>query len=435
MQFFDTCPVNMGIVQKAYLEDFRTATLVCGNPATSKFLHYDPPRTLYNVNFSELPISSLFSDPDFDNAWTTAFKETFQTGQTVEFESNMEGNIYFNNYARHIRDNTYIFLSQNITARKQLEIQLQLHKTELEETVKARTKQLEDALDVKSRFLATMSHEIRTPLSGIIGMLTLLSEVATESSHQEMIRIALVCGDQLMAVINDILDLCRLENKRVPLEASSFSLIKMIEESLEVVAFGSEKKGLELIYNVNPLLPDMITGDPARIRQVMVNLLSNAVKFSNTGDITVTTIGDKRNNSDVWDIQIAVQDHGIGISDSAKEKLFTPFQQADSSYTRKYGGSGLGLVISKKIVELMGGTLWLESKEGEGSTFFFRIPVTATLEASVNEVPKVLRGKRALVVESNPTLLKVSSFALKLTIIGYSSVLNLCWDICYQITR
>jgi signal transduction histidine kinase len=387
MQFFEACPVGMGILEKKDLDNLRECLIVSANPATSKNLGYDPPRSLHNVDFSKIPVP-----PEWEaigKPWGDAFKEALRTGQTVEFEYEIEGpngSMCFNNYARHIRDFTYTYMSQDITIRKQMEKQLQNHKQELEETVKARTKQLEEALDVKSRFLSIMSHEIRTPLSGIIGMLTLLAEAATESNHQEMIRIALVCGDQLMAVINDILDLSRLENKRMPLDSTSFSLIKIIEESLEVVAFGSEQKGIELIYDVDPHLPKEIVGDATRIRQVLVNLLGNAVKFSSAGNIVVTISGTQRDDSNVWDIQFAVQDHGIGISDSNKAKLFAPFQQADSSYTRKYGGSGLGLVISKKLVELMGGKLWFTSKEGEGSTFYFSIPVIATAASPINEV-------------------------------------------------
>jgi len=235
----------------------------------------------------------------------------------------------------------------------------------------------------KSEFLAGMSHEIRTPLNAIIGMGDLLSETSLSLEQREYVRITRTAGDTLLSVVNDILDFSKVEAGRVELERVSFDLRKLIESTCEVVAVRAHEKGLELCCSVPESVPPIAVGDPARLRQVLVNLLANAIKFTEQGEVVLEVSSPDPLNQ--YELSFSVRDTGIGIAPDKLSLIFDSFTQADSSTTRRFGGTGLGLAITKRLVELMGGRIWVDSQLGHGSKFSFTIPLQPPAEGQSPE--------------------------------------------------
>jgi len=274
-----------------------------------------------------------------------------------------------------------------------------------EEEKKARL-EADEANKAKSVFLATMSHEIRTPMNGVIGMASLLSETSLTPEQQEYTKTISTCGDALLTVINDILDFSKIESGNMELEHRDFDLHTCIEEVLDVFAGKAGKQGLDLVYEIDPAIPVQIKGDSLRLRQVLVNLVSNAIKFTEKGEIFVrVSLANKQKNGKL-ELRFEVKDTGIGIPADKMERLFKAFSQVDASTTRKYGGTGLGLIISEKLIQLMGGAIEVESKVNEGTTFIFSMQSAAGTQQERAYAANYIIGmedKRILVVDDNST--------------------------------
>ncbi|MEJ2158244.1 MAG: response regulator, partial [Desulfobacteraceae bacterium] len=384
-------------------------TLVGGNPTVAKMFGYDSADAMLSAVDN---ISDYYVFPEAREAFVRQINEN---GKVLNFETQL-----FNKE----KEKFWVSISARLNSGEQNEqdliegMAMDISARKEQEKAEEERKTAEAANQAKSRFLANMSHEIRTPMNAVIGLTDLALRTKLTEKQADYLKKISLSANSLLGIINDILDFSKIEAGKLDLENIPFNLNEVLENLASLITLKTEEKGLELIFDIQRNLPMNLIGDPLRLGQVLVNLSNNAVKFTEKGQIIIkitTGDGTTGKTKPQTKLTFSVADSGIGMTPEQMSKLFTSFSQADSSTTRKFGGTGLGLSISKRLVEMMGGEIWVESKEGHGSTFRFTaiFGLQHTQPQESVQIESHLSGMRVLVVDDNDTSREIIVNALK----------------------
>jgi signal transduction histidine kinase/DNA-binding response OmpR family regulator len=404
--------VYVQAVDKKVIAGYISLTDIYGRPAL--MLRVEMPRAIYDqgrisqVYFGAATLCVVVTAA-FVIGW---FLEKFVVSRLEELSSNVSSIAASSNLVARVsfsgRDEITT-LARGINHMLESLQASQERKRKTEDEHRAELEKAKDAAEAgsraKSQFLANMSHEIRTPMNGVVGMIELALESELGDEPRELISTAKSSAESLLALLNDILDFSKIEAGKLDLETVDFGLRDSLESSIKGLGLEARSKGLALSSYVDSEVPDNLRGDPTRLRQIVVNLVGNAIKFTSNGEVTVRVLCEEATD-DTAIVEFTVHDTGIGIPLAKQAEIFEVFTQADSSTTRKYGGNGLGLAICKHFVELMNGSIWVESTPGLGSTFHFRLPFTLQ-KCPLSSVAAVdlaaLRDVPALIVDNNST--------------------------------
>lgn len=378
-------------------KDLNTITI---NPATSRLLGYEE-KELIGETFSKICLDDgLFEKTKNEGLFKKGYTRSIETTYITKYNKKIPVLFSYSIMRNDSEIAGIVCVAQDITERKIAEKIL----------IDAKERALEVAR-AKSEFLATMSHEIRTPMNAIIGMADLLSETELNTEQMKYVQVFKSAGENLLNIINDILDFSKVEAGYIEIETIDFDLAEVVEKVCDTLAIRIHKKGLELILHISKDIPTNLIGDPTRLRQILTNLIGNSIKFTEKGEIFLDIhkkedmkVAEPEHERKI-ELLFSVSDTGIGIPEDKKSTIFESFRQLDSSTTRKYGGTGLGLAITKRLVELMGGEIWVKSKLGEGSIFYFTIKFGFQKEDKKPiPMPAIdMRNLKILIIEDNTT--------------------------------